>query len=252
VSAVLDAALQYAECGWRVLPLRGKVATLKAWPDRASTDPATIRDWYAAEPDADLGVLTGDGLAVLDVDPRHRGDGTLDAYLHNSGAELPETPEVATGGGGRHLYLAASEGTRCRCLGPGLDLKAAGGYVVAPPSVHASGRQYVWHPTRPASLPLAELPNWAGTHTYEGHRPRPEGHWSSVAREGFQRGERNAGATSYCGHLLRSSLDPEEAFEVLRSWNRTRNRPPLSEGELERVFVSIARREAAGRRGGNK
>src|SRR5206468_11420595 len=93
-------------------------------------------------------------LIVLDIDPRHDGDESLAELEHRFGA-LPDVPTVHTGGGGTHCYFeypiaafADPMGVRCRVkLGgfPGVDLKADGGYVVAPPSIHPdTGARYVW------------------------------------------------------------------------------------------------------------
>lgn len=107
----------------------------------ATRDPSVIRSWWHRWPDSNVGVATGNGLAVLDVDPRHDGDHSL-AELEGDHGEI-ETLTVRTGGGGLHLYLRGDVTARKR-LRPGLDLQAAGNYVVAPPSLHASGRRYEW------------------------------------------------------------------------------------------------------------
>jgi hypothetical protein len=101
------------------------------------------------------------GLIVLDVDPRNGGDETLHA-LERLHGELPPTPRVLTGGGGEHYYfrLPVSEQAGVGAsVGPGLDVKADGGYVVAPPSVHPSGARYAWALSALLSeTPIAELP----------------------------------------------------------------------------------------------
>jgi hypothetical protein len=247
MTALLDAALSYAAREWRVHPLRdrAKEPRIKAWPERATTDPETIRGWWEQWPEANIGIATGGGLAVLDIDPRNGGDETYEAYIYNSsGMEPKPGAEVLTGGEGRHLYFENGPEIRCAVLGPGLDLKATGGYVIAPPSIHPSGKEYVWHPERPLGGPAGgALPEWAIQRGSRVHQARPDAHWAKVAREGFREGERNTGAASYIGHLL-AYLDPEEAFELTFIWNRTRNKPPLPDGELHRTFMSIARRQA--------
>ncbi|MEZ4395053.1 MAG: bifunctional DNA primase/polymerase [Polyangiales bacterium] len=77
--------------------------------------------------------------------------------------DLPDTVEVITGSGGRHIYLSVPEGATVRCsagqLGPGLDVRGEGGYVVAPPSLHVSGRRYVWEASSdPADIAVAPMP----------------------------------------------------------------------------------------------
>lgn len=107
----------------------------------ATTDPQIVAGWWLKWPDANIGLATGNGLVVLDVDPRHDGDHSLAELEGQHGAI--ETLTAYTGGGGLHLYLRGDLPAR-NGLRPGLDLKAAGGYVVAPPSLHASGRAYRW------------------------------------------------------------------------------------------------------------
>jgi hypothetical protein len=117
----------------------------------ASTDPARIAAMLDAVPGGLLGIRAGTtaGLAVVDIDPRNGG--RLDPTL------MTPTAAVATGGGGWHLYyrhpgvhLAGKLPTH-----PGVDIKADGGYVVAPPSRHpATGRRYRWV----GSHPVSEMP----------------------------------------------------------------------------------------------
>ena len=116
----------------------------------ATTDEAQIRRWWAAAPNANIGAATGEksGLFVLDE------DGVAGAEsLHNIELEhddLPKTLIAISGreGGGRHLYFThpggAPIGNSSGALGEGLDVRGDGGYVVAPPSMHASGRRYAW------------------------------------------------------------------------------------------------------------
>ncbi|MGZ8733984.1 MAG: bifunctional DNA primase/polymerase, partial [Acidimicrobiia bacterium] len=99
---------------------------------------STVRRWWQRWPDANVGVVTGSvsGLVVVDVDPRHGGDATL-ADLEAREGRLPPTVEAFSGGGGLHLYLChPGSAVPSGQLGPGLDVKADSGLVVAPPSRH--------------------------------------------------------------------------------------------------------------------
>ncbi len=116
-------------------------------------------------PDANVAVVTGtvSGVAVLDVDPRSGGDETL-ARLEQRWGALPSTVEARSGGGGRHVWFAVEDEVPSAVLGPGLELKAERGIVIAPPSVHASGGRYAWRPGRgPDEVVLAVLPAWLET-----------------------------------------------------------------------------------------
>jgi Bifunctional DNA primase/polymerase, N-terminal len=153
---LLAAALNYAARGWRVLPLHdvtpgvcscrdgtacktpGKHPRLKEWQRVASTDPGLIAGWWAGWPTANVGIATGrrSNLIVLDVDPRHGGDKQLQALIAEH-EPLPDTVIVQTGGGGWHYYFACPPGDGAVDSGDiaeGLEIKAAGTFVVAPPS----------------------------------------------------------------------------------------------------------------------
>ncbi|MBM4275662.1 MAG: DNA primase [Deltaproteobacteria bacterium] len=173
------AALDYAARGWPVLPLwwpeKGRCACEKpdcqhpgkhplgklapAGRNSATTAPETIRRWWGRCPQASIGIVTGleSGLLVMDVDPRNGG------HPNRLPGNLPITASVTTGGGGWHFYLAhPGNGFRFPKALPGcegVDLKAAGGYVLAPPSLHISGQRYAWQIPH-HSTPLAPCPEW--------------------------------------------------------------------------------------------
>jgi hypothetical protein len=157
---VLEHALACAARGWRVHPCRAKRALLSGWPERASTTPAQLAAWWREYPDANIGIATGpeSGLLVLDV------DGDPDELLADR--PRPRTPTQQTGGGGwQYLYrfppaLAEARTTRAGVL-PGVDTRGRGGYIIAPPSLHPSGRCYAWAPgAAPDDVPCAEPPGW--------------------------------------------------------------------------------------------
>jgi hypothetical protein len=79
----LAAALAYASNGWRVFPLKpgNKTPMTSRGHHDATTDASQIRAWWTTRPDANIGLVAGDGLAVLDVDPRNGGDDTLKALI---------------------------------------------------------------------------------------------------------------------------------------------------------------------------
>ena len=181
-SALGLVALAYARRGWPVLPLhtptsrgcscgRGDCPSVGKHPRTrhgaldATTDDALVRHWWTVWPDANLGLRTGasgTGAFVLDVDPRHGGQASL-AALEREHGPLPPTLRADTGSGGEHVWFALDErkiGNRT-ALRPGLDGRGESGYVVAPPSLHPSGRRYAWQPgAGPITQPLAPLPPW--------------------------------------------------------------------------------------------
>jgi hypothetical protein len=158
---ILEAALRYCP---RTVPLDGKrPAVGQDWPNWDAT-PETITAWFSRHPYANVGVRCGSGLVVLDVDIRDGGQESLDCLIAEHG-KLPIGPTAVTGSGGFHHYYRGNCRSRnLRALGiNGLEIKAAGTQVVAPPSIHPdTGREYVWHPDRPqpGDGPLPELPAW--------------------------------------------------------------------------------------------
>ena len=197
---IRDAALGYARLGWRVVPLYGvtlagpcdgapacecrlsaacgspgKHPRIREWQREASADPSTVARWWRRWPGSNVGLAMGgpSRLVALDVDGA-AGLETL-ARLSAELGELPRTLSSRSGraDGGRHLFFALPlphelDAVRNRAggrlTGPGLDIRAEGGQVVAAPSLHASGGRYAWLDVRPPALLPA---NWADALTAE-------------------------------------------------------------------------------------
>ena len=167
MSEILDAALRYLP---RTVPLhdRSKRPFGNGWQLKTWTSDEILAH-YARHPQANVGVRTGAGiragawLAVIDIDPRTGGADSL-AEIEARHGSLPATPTVLTGGddSGEHRYfLAPPRPLASRTLAPGLELKADGRQVVAPPSLHPdSGRAYRWAGGRFDSRAIAPLPRW--------------------------------------------------------------------------------------------
>jgi hypothetical protein len=151
-----------ANKGLHVFPCapRGKTPICPHGCLDATTDPKKIDDWWQLQPNANVAIATGQNsnVWVLDIDGM-AGELTLKELEAKHGA-LPSTVEVITGSGGRHLYFAWHDGIRnsAKQLGAGLDVRGQGGYVIAPPSIHPSGRQYHWS-VDTAQKPVA-APAW--------------------------------------------------------------------------------------------
>lgn len=216
----------------------------------ASTDLAVIRKWFADEPQA--GVVTGK-LVVLDIDPRHAGDGSLAALERDH--DFPPTWRAMTGGGGEHVIFRCPEGVTVNSsqaqnnplLGPGIDIRARDGYIVAPPSRHLSGRAYAWSVDHhPADIPLAEAPAWLVERLAarpEAPKPAtPAGVWRVLTGEITEYAD--AAAARAAGHLLRRGVDTGLAAGLLFAWNAQCCRPPLPAVELHRIFDRVCHREA--------
>ncbi|MER5461997.1 bifunctional DNA primase/polymerase [Streptomyces sp. NPDC002668] len=184
-TALLRAALDAAERGWFVIPLRpgdkrpalhGESACPRTsdcasghqkWEQRATTDSARIERAWSLRP-FNVGIATGPaGLVVVDLDlPKRKGNSesdapsgaaTLAALCERAGQPLPTTRTVRTASGGQHLYFTTPPGKNLRntagTLGPLIDTRAAGGYVVAAGSITPAGRYTITEDCDPAPLP---------------------------------------------------------------------------------------------------
>src|SRR5215207_5972024 len=138
---LLKAALAYAWRGVPVFPCEqgAKRPLTRNGHWDATTDPRAIERWWKRWPCANVGLPTGkkSGFLVLDVDVDDGGLESL-AKLERAGAPAPKTAKARTGGGGIHVFFRNPRGTQIRnsagLLGPGLDVRGEGGYVVVPPS----------------------------------------------------------------------------------------------------------------------
>jgi Bifunctional DNA primase/polymerase, N-terminal/Primase C terminal 2 (PriCT-2) len=170
--SLVASALHYAKCGWKVFPLHsigpdgkcscgradcsspGKHPLTRHGFKDATADPCTIEGWWTRWPGANIGIATGKasgGLAVLDVDGRE-GMAELQALTEKQGT-LPQTL-VSQTGNGFHIFFQGN-GIKSSANG-NLHVRADGGYVVASPSKHVTGRLYQFIKAHP----IAPLPAW--------------------------------------------------------------------------------------------
>ncbi|MHB1865844.1 MAG: bifunctional DNA primase/polymerase [Candidatus Saccharimonadales bacterium] len=261
----LQAALSYAARGWLVVPLHnpkqdvcscrkkncsspGKHPRTEHGLKDGSKDPKQIAIWWEKWPDANLGILTGQesGLLVLDVDGVG-GKASLQALTAAHG-NLSKTLYAKTGRTGTdgkrkgcHYYFRAPVGAAIRnssgILGKGLDIRADGGYVVAPPSLHPSGLLYEW---LPPEQPLADVPPWMLA-KLTGAKPAPAPNVAHAQGEAIAEGGRNAALASLAGSMRRRGMTPEAIEAALVTENDARCKPPLPASEVREIARSVAR-----------
>jgi hypothetical protein len=124
----------------------------------ATSNRARILAWWTRHPQANIGLATGHAFDVLDVDGP-AGAQAIRELAATHGFQS-SGPLVRTGGGGWHSYLAPTGLGNVRPAGlEHVDWRGRGGYVVAPPSRHASGHPYRWVAGRDLNLPVAEVPS---------------------------------------------------------------------------------------------
>ena len=240
---LLKAALSYAAAQLPVFPcqLDKKPYTPHGFLD-AVCDKQQIRAWWAKRPEASIGMPTGivSGRIVVDVDPRHGGDDSLQKLQKKYWA-LPPTSETKTGGGGRHLFFVyRGLGIRnsAGVLGPGVDVRGEGGYVILPPSPHPSGINYEW--VNGWQSP-ADTPSWLEALL----RAPKSGAGAKGPNNKIAAGQRNEALTSLAGAMRRKGASEESILKVLLTENETRCDPPLPEGEIRIIARSVSRYEPA-------
>jgi hypothetical protein len=255
-SARVNAALaDYAARGWRVHPVHGirngrctcnradcehpgKHPRLHRWPEQATTELRTIHRWWAWWPTSNLGTAIGGGRMVLDVDGEVGAESLRD--LERRYGALPETPRAISGGGGHHHHFAVEGivGNRVR-IAPGIDVRGDRGFVVAPPSLHVSGRRYAWDlAAHPDDLPLAAAPGWVLDLCAQ---PAPRTSAAPGDELHLIKGERNHGLFREACRWRRAGIGRAAIGEMLQVVNRHHVDPPLLKRELVTIATSAAK-----------
>ncbi len=233
MSAKLNAAIDYAEMGFRVfpcLPDSKEPATAHGCLD-ATSDVEQIERWWARNPDYNVAIAT-DGWLIVDVDP----DGK--AWLPTVNTDdLMRGSMASTPRGGSH-YWFRQNGTQLHNtagkLARGVDTRADGGYVLVPPST-VGGRAYVWVSELTPDQPV--VPDWL-VEQLGVHRPVRE----SVGEQVVE-GSRNHAMFKFAGYFRRAGLTAAEMLPSLESLNQLRCRPPLTLRELQKIADSVSRYE---------
>lgn len=161
-------------CGMISCKNQGKHPRTRNGLKNASTDPEQINQWWRTFPNAPIAILCGGqhGPIVIDVDVPE-GEPTWAALVQKYGIQITITAK--TGGGGEHFYFARHQlpvQSKMGGLGLGVDLCADGHYVIAPPSIHASGERYAFRPGMGPvdGMPLAPCPDWVLEVSSQKHR----------------------------------------------------------------------------------
>jgi len=244
-SEVLAAAAR----GWKLIPVerRGKKPLFDGWPEKATSNLGQLAQWAREFPGCNWGVATGkvSGFFVVDVDVAHGNGFETLATMEARGLTLPATFTVKTGSGGEHRYFVMPEQGEIRNnigkLGPGLDIRGSGGYVLLAGSTHANGQPYVV--TNPAAIAVAPalLKEWLR------QKPAPAAAPNNGAAQCAKvpEGQRHATLVSLAGTMHRRGMTPAAIEAALLAENEQRCDPPLPRAKVVKIARDIVHRYPA-------
>jgi len=219
----------------------------------ATTDAAQIARWWRKWPDANIGGRMGGAarLVAVDVDPKSGGDASLFDLVEAHGGEWLDTLHVETGSLGSHFFFTYPEGVELRnsanVLAPGVDIRAEGGYVVLPPSLHVSGRRYALK----SAAPMQPAPAWLVEDL-----TRPRDQKPSVVVDFQERRTHTHGGGAIIGEGERNermfkigcaiwgggnASDLTDLHAQLLQVNAERCSPSLTDAEVAEIVGSVAR-----------
>jgi hypothetical protein len=244
---MLEEALAYLGRGWSVIPCAdsrtgapGKKPAI-AWGDFTSRLPTEeeVRSWWKRWPNANIALITGkvSGVVAIDIDAYKSGGAKPEDIFKTA----PTSLISRTGGGGFHLvYAYPGQHVPNRVIKDlKVDGRGDGGYVVLPPSAHASGRRYEWV----RSGQVGTAPEWLTTDRRA--EPSVAGHsnqerWLTEALSTpLANGEgRNDACARMAGYFAGKGVPQDIALQLVGNWN-AKNREPRSDDEVRTTVESV-------------
>ena len=198
-----------------------------------------VEAWFNNLTGAGVGVVTGriSNMVVLDVE--HDCPYPIEELLK----KYPTQMIAKSGGGGWHLFYQypvnqSRVSNRVRIF-EGADLRADGGFIVLPPTMHPSGNRYEWVRRGPlGAFPSALLDLQS--------QPKASGDgWITEALRGVSEGGRNDTCARLAGYFFKKGMNSDIVEALLLDWNE-RNEPPLPVNEVRTTIKSIERSHATG------
>ena len=238
-------------CGKKDCRSQGKHPLVCDGFKSATTDISKILRWHEKWPHANWGIRTGDavnggsGLLVVDIDQNSGGFENWEMLRSEHPGELIETVTVETGGGGVHLWFVYPSGTNIRSgagvLGPGIDIRADGGYVVVPPS---QTRKFYKFDLNPIETPIAHPPDWLLS-LLNGSSESSRTQTNGITRKDAQvsQGERHQALSKLGGSMRRLGMIEDEilaALLAIRDKRFAHGDHPVSDDEVAKVAEWVA------------
>ena len=238
----LDYAVQYR---LPVFPLNGKKPLTEHGFKDATTDPNQIRTWWERFPNANIGIATGEVIVIdVDQDP-DKGEYGMESLhdLERQLGQLPDTWQCLTGGGGLHIYFKCPDGVQIRNtaskLADDIDIRGAGGYIVAPPSIHPeTHKPYEWE-LEPEETELATLPDTWLKAIQGTNRTGEDSKYTEP--ETVPEGQRNEQLFKYGASLRARNISAIKMYRQMQDFNDRKCIPPVDDKELDIIYDSVMR-----------
>lgn len=233
---MLQNAIEYAQIGWKVMPMKQGTKggfLLKDWGNTASDDIEQLVEWWKELPKQNIALITGErsGFWVLDIDVKDGAPGleSMQALINEHG-EVPKTLIARTATGGFHYFFKMPDFDfrNSTAFRPGLDSRANGGCVIAAPSRLHDGSAYSWHNW---GHEIIEAPQWL----IDTIQTKKE------VTAKLAEGSRNTSLFKIASSFRGKGLNPEEIYTLLLEKN-TECKPPLSLAEVKNIAYSAGTR----------
>lgn len=243
-----EAAIEYAKMGLAVFPLvprDKKPLTANGFKD-ATKDINQIEYWWSLYPNANVGIATGEasgGIAVvdMDIDDDEDKDGyrTFMKWADDNYLILPDTWLSITGRGGYHMIFKSTFPVKSK-IGwlEAVDIKANGGYIVAPPSVHPNGRRYEWEDA-PNETVLADTSDTDVEFIFNSvnvEESKSSGEPLKVP-DVIPEGHRDEMMFKLACKYQAMGMSDDAMLAALKAENQSRCQPPLSDKEIEKKIA---------------
>lgn len=235
---MINQVVEYVNYGWSILPVKPeeKRPYMTNWlqytKNRASLD--TVTNWFSHLSGAGVGAVTGkiSNMVVLDV------ESWCKIPIEELLSKYPTQTVARSGSGGWHLYYQYPTGVSrvSNRVGifEGADLRADGGFIVLPPTVHPNGTRYQWVKRGPlGAFPRAFL-------EFESKPSTQNEGWITEALRGVSEGGRNDTCARLAGYFFKKGITADIVESLLMDWNE-RNDPPMPAREVRTTLRSIER-----------
>lgn len=240
----LEHALKYASLGLAVFPCqeKGKRPAFKNWQNTATTDPEAIKTIWTRNPQFNLGIATGsksNGLIVVDIDNHDVNGADSLAEWEQENGKLPETATVLTGSGGVHYYYRTTEELHgATGVIPGVDIRAEGNLIIAPPSIHPNGNAYEWDLGADLDDPGIADADETVMKLINGNVSKNKSKDGFVLPDVIRNSNRNTTLHRYACSLQAKGRDDFEIRTLVKAANEQKCDEPLDDKELDTLINS--------------